>query len=96
MQKQNTASGGFPQGHPNLRTSADSTSVRWEWARRKFRFSAVKLNVSSDSSRKACDDHKISHHLATDIANEVASRRHDSVVHLRTFAHCKYHGGNVL
>jgi hypothetical protein len=98
MQKQDTASGGSPQGHQNLRTSADNTSVRREWTRRKFQFlAAAKFKLSSDSSGKTCEEHKISHHLATDIANEVASGRHDSVVaHLRTFGHCKYHGGMAL
>ena len=29
-----------PQDNPNLRTSADNTSVRREWTRRKFQFLA--------------------------------------------------------
>ena len=36
-----------PQDNPNLRTSADNTSVRREWTRRKFQFLArVKANTN--------------------------------------------------
>jgi DNA-binding MarR family transcriptional regulator len=81
MQKEHTASGGSPQGHPNLRTSADKTSVQREWNRRKFQFlAAAKLKLGSDCGRKICKDLKVSHRLVADVADEIATGRYPSLV----------------
>jgi hypothetical protein len=94
MQKRYTTKIRSPQ--VSSRTPADNT--RSEWAQQKFRFlAAVKFKLSSDSGRKICEDHEVSHHLPADIANEIANSRHNSsVAHLRTFAHCKDRGGKTL
>jgi hypothetical protein len=96
MQKQDTPSGGCPQDRPNLRTLADNTSGRSE--RQTFQsLAAVKFDLSSDSGRRICEDHEASQHPAIHVANEIANSHHNSsVACLRTFAHCKYSGGNVL
>jgi DNA-binding MarR family transcriptional regulator len=74
MQREHTASGGSPQGHPNLRTSADNTSVRREWTSRKFQFlAAAKFKLSNDSGRKVCKDLNVSHRLAAEVANEIVT-----------------------
>ena len=81
MQKEHTASGGSSQGHPNLRTSADKTSVQREWNRRKFQFlAAAKLKLGSDCGRKICKDLKVSHRLVADVADEIATGRYPSLV----------------
>jgi DNA-binding MarR family transcriptional regulator len=81
MQKQDTASGGSPQGHPNLRTSADNTSVRREWTRRKFQFlAAARSKLSCDSGRKVCKDLNVSHRLAAEVANEIVTGPYRSLV----------------
>ena len=81
MQKERTASGGSSQGHPNLRTSADKTSVQREWNRRKFQFlAAAKLKLGSDCGRKICKDLKVSHRLVADVADEIATGRYPSLV----------------
>jgi DNA-binding MarR family transcriptional regulator len=81
MQKQDTASGGSPQGHPNPRTSADNTSVRREWTRRKFQFlAAAKSKLSSDSGRQVCTDLNVSHRLAAEVANEIVTGPYRSLV----------------
>jgi hypothetical protein len=87
MQKQYTTKSRSPQ--VSSRTPADNT--------RRGRAQQKKFKLSCDSCRKICEDQEVSHHLPADIANEIANSRHNSsVVHLRTFAHCKYRGGKAL
>jgi hypothetical protein len=95
MQKEDTASGRSPQGHPNLRASADNTSGRSE--RGTFQsLAAVKFDVSSGSGRMMRDGHEVSQHPTANVANEIANILKRSVARLGTFAYCKYRGGNVL
>jgi hypothetical protein len=96
MRKQDTASGGSPQGHPNLRTSADNTPGRSE--RQTFQFLAgVEFDASSDSGRKMCEDREVSQHLAAHAAKEIANSLHSSsVARQRAFARCKCHRGVAL
>jgi hypothetical protein len=96
MQKQGTASGGSPQGHPNLRTSADNTPGHSE--RQTFQFSAaVKVDPSSDSGRKTCEDQEVSRHLAAHAVNEIANSRHNSsVARQGAFAQSKCRRGVAL
>jgi hypothetical protein len=96
MQKQDTASGGSPQDRPNLRTSADNISGLSE-RQTSQSLAAVEFDLSSDSGCRICEDHESSQHPAIHVAKEIANSPHNSsVACLRTFAHCKYRGGNVL
>jgi hypothetical protein len=81
MPKQYTCSAPSPQDNPNLRSSADNTSIRRERARRKFQFlAAVKFSLSTDRGRKTCEDHKVSHRLVADLANEIVTGPYPSLV----------------
>jgi hypothetical protein len=101
MQKQHTAESRSPQvssSSPQVSSTTSADNTRRERARQKFRFlAAVKFKLSNDSGHKMREDHEVSHHLAADIANEIANSRHNSsVARLCRFAHCKYCGGRAL